>query len=265
MKVTERNNVRIAGKPDAAQTILFAHGFGTDQTAWHDVAQAFAGDYRLVLFDIVGANEHTVRYFDARKYNRLPVFAEDILDIMDELQLRDVIFFGHSVGGMTGTLAAIEEPDWFSRLVLLNASPRYMNDTDYTGGFDKDTLESIFEQMGSNYHAWASGFAPVAMQNPGRPHLALSFARTLSAMRPDVALATARVIFYSDHRTDIERLMQPTLLIQGKYDLVVPPQATHYLHNHIPDARLDFIDSEGHFPHISDAEDVISSIRSFLN
>ncbi|GAA4449890.1 alpha/beta hydrolase [Nibrella saemangeumensis] len=265
MKVTERNNVRITGNPAASQTILFAHGFGTDQTAWAEVAQAFADDYRLILFDMVGANEQTVRYFDPRKYNRLPVFAEDLLDIMDELQLRNVIFLGHSVGGMTGILAAIEEPDWFSRMVLLNASPRYVNDTGYTGGFDAETLEGIFEQMDSNYHAWASGFAHLTMQNANRPHLALAFARTLSAMRPDVALATARVIFYSDHRTDIEKLRQPTLLIQGNHDIAVSPQATHYLHDHIPDSCLAFIDSEGHFPHISDAGEVVRTIRPFLN
>lgn len=265
MRVTDRNNVQITGKQNAAQTIFFAHGFGTDQTAWNEVASAFADEYRLVLFDMVGANDQTVPYFDTRKYNRLQAFAEDMLDIMDELSLRDVIFFGHSVGGMTGILAANEEPGWFSRMVLLNASPRYVNSPDYVGGFDAETLESLFDQMGSNYYAWVSGFAPVAMQNASRPHLALAFAKTLSAMRPDVALATARVIFYSDHRTDITRLKQPTLLIQGRQDVAVPPEVSHFLHQHIPDSSLAFIDSEGHFPHISDAAEVIRTIRPFLN
>lgn len=264
MSLLKKNNVRLFGNQETEKTIVFAHGFGNDQSAWNDVVKAFADDYQLVLFDSVGANEQTVPFFNSRKYKQLNSFADDILDILEELDLQDITFIGHSVGGMTGTLAAIQEPGWFARLILLNSSPRYINEVDYTGGFNQETLEALFEEMESNFHAWASGFAPMVMANANRPHLASSFAKTLSAMRPDVALSIAKVIFYSDHRTDITKLKQPTLLIQGKKDVAVPPEVSYYMEKHIPNAHLTFIDAEGHLPHISDADKVIPVIKSFL-
>jgi len=264
MSVIKRNNVQVLGKPDAAKTIVFAHGFGTDQTAWQDVAEAFADEYKIVLFDYVGANEKTTPFFNTRKYKHLQAYADDILDVLEELGLRQVTLIGHSVGGMTGALAAIQEPSWFSKLILVNASPRYVNDNDYQGGFDQQTLDELFAQMQRDFHAWAGGFAPRIMANADRPHLANGFIQTISAMRPDVALAIARVIFQSDHRADIAQLQHPTLLIQGTHDLAVPHAVGHYMENHMPNAWLTFIDAEGHLPHISHADKVVQAIQPFL-
>ncbi|CAN5574558.1 alpha/beta hydrolase [soil metagenome] len=264
MSVATRNNVQVFGNLLSDKTIVCAHGFGTDQRAWLEVVAAFTDEYKVVLFDYVGANDKTVPYFTSWKYKHLHAYASDILDIIEELSLQNVTFIGHSAGGMTGALAAIAEPDWFSRLVLLNASPCYVNQDGYIGGFSTTVLNELFAQMETNFHAWASGFAPMIMANPDRPHLANSFSSTLSAMRPDVALAIAKVIFYSDHREDIGQLSHPTLLIQAQEDVAVPHEVGYFLEKHIPNSTLTFLDTEGHLPHISDASKVISAIKPFL-
>ena len=54
MSALQRNNVVEHGPRDG-QPMLFAHGFGCDQNMWRFVWPAFADDYRIVLFDHVGA------------------------------------------------------------------------------------------------------------------------------------------------------------------------------------------------------------------
>lgn len=265
MSIKERNNVHLLGNQEINKTLVFANGFGTDQRAWDEVVKAFTDNYRIVLFDYVGANEKTVPYFNVRRYKQLHSYADDLLDILEELKLEDVTLIGHSVGGMSGLLAAIQEPTWFSQLILLNVSPRYVNEADYVGGFDQIALEGLFAQMEGNFHAWVSGFASMVMANPDRPHLALAFAKTLEAMRPDVALAIAKVIFYSDHRADITQLQHRTLLLQARFDPAVPIEVSYYLQKHMPNALLSFIECEGHFPHLSDPKSVISAVNAFLN
>ncbi|GAB3956632.1 alpha/beta hydrolase [Spirosoma harenae] len=265
MSVVARNNVHIIGNSFADKTIVLAHGFGTDQRAWQEVATAFVEDYRIVLFDYVGANEHTTPFFTTWKYKDLYAYASDILDIIEALSLQNITFIGHSAGGMTGALAAIQEPDWFSRLILLNASPCYLNQNEYSGGFSSAVLSDLFTQMETNFHAWASGFAPMIMANSDRPHLANGFFSTISGMRPDVALAIAKVIFHSDHRLDISRLPHPTLLIQAKEDIAVPLEVGYFMEKQIPQSSLTFLDTEGHLPHISNADQVIKAIKPFLN
>ena len=51
--VLERNNVKVLGQ--GQQPMIFAHGFGCDQNMWRFVAPAFEDDFRVVLFDHVGA------------------------------------------------------------------------------------------------------------------------------------------------------------------------------------------------------------------
>jgi len=262
MTVLERNNVTVTGNQSAAQTMVFAHGFGTDQRVWQTVASAFADDFRLVLFDYVGANEKTVSTFNPARYRNFYAFADDLLDIMEVLQLQDVLFVGHSAGSMTGFLAATQEPQRFAKIIALNASPCYVNQEGYSGGFDESDLTELFAQMASNFNAWASGFAPIVMGNADRPQLAEYFARTLQGMRPDVALASAKTLFRSDHRAEMPQVGVPVLLIQARHDAAVPTPVSEYLRDHIPHSRLEIIDTEGHFPHISDPDRVISLIRA---
>lgn len=55
MDAVARNNVHVSGRGDRA--MVFAHGFGCDQNMWRFVAPEFERDFKVVLFDHVGAGE----------------------------------------------------------------------------------------------------------------------------------------------------------------------------------------------------------------
>ncbi|HYG14644.1 MAG TPA: alpha/beta hydrolase, partial [Bacteroidia bacterium] len=131
--IIQRNNVKTWGKGN--QPILFAHGFGCDQNMWRYVTPAFEEKYKIVVFDYVGSGKSDISAYDSSRYSNLYGYAEDVLDICKELNLKDVIFVGHSVSSMIGLLAAVKEPSLFSNVVFVGPSPRYINDTGYLGGF----------------------------------------------------------------------------------------------------------------------------------
>src|SRR5829696_1273138 len=108
MSVVRRNNVTLRGRP-TGQPLLFAHGFGCDQNMWRFVAPAFEDEYRIVLFDHVGAGRSDLSAYDPGKYASLDGYAQDVLEICAELELEDVVFVGHSVSAMVGVLAANRE------------------------------------------------------------------------------------------------------------------------------------------------------------
>jgi sigma-B regulation protein RsbQ len=169
--VIGRNNVRLLGQGN--QPIIFAHGFGSDQTAWRHQVAAFEPFYKIILFDHVGAGQSDLAAYSPIRYSSLYSYAEDLLELCAELKLSQTILVGHSVSGMIGLLAALIDPIRFKQLIFLSASPRYLNDaaTGYIGGFEQADLDSIYAAMSANYYAWASGFAPIAMRNPDRPEL----------------------------------------------------------------------------------------------
>lgn len=266
MDIIQRNHIHVVGDLGAPQTLVFAHGFGIDQTSFHQVITPFSPDYKIVLFDNVGGGKTELKAYSPRRYETIHGYATDVADILQALELKNVTFIGHSVSGMIGLLHSVYYPGIIDKLVLLGSSPRYLNDPadNYIGGFDEAALTSLFEAMEANYHAWAAGFSKLAMRNEDRPELAAQFAASLQELRPDIAIQVAKAIFYMDYRDELPKVTIPTLVVQTTNDIAVPGIVSEYLEAHIPNSRRTKVNTEGHFPHISAPGEVIAAIQSFL-
>jgi sigma-B regulation protein RsbQ len=258
-----RNNVVLRGREDGPP-MLFAHGFGCDQNMWRYVWPAFAHEYRIVLFDHVGAGGSDFRAYDRVRYSSLHGYADDVLGICRELALSGVVFVGHSVSAMIGVLAAIEEPQRFARLVLIGPSPRYINDDGYAGGFTRDDIDGLLESLESNYLGWSSAMAPVIMGNADRPELGDELTNSFCRADPEIAAQFARVTFLSDNRTDLARVRTPSLVLQCSEDAIAPQTVGEYVQRHLPDSRLVELQATGHCPNLSAPEETVAAMREFL-
>jgi len=264
MNPISRNHVTVWGKPNAEQTLVFGHGFGTTQEDWKNTADAFSDRYRVVTYDNVGEGKSNKDAYSHLKYGDLRGYAIDLLEILDILELSHVIYVGHSVSSMVGVLAANARQGAFEKMILIGGSPRYLNDGQYIGGFTEEDLEQVFQTMESNYYDRVSGFAPMAMAQPQRLELAEYFAGTLKEIRPDVAISVAKAIFYSDLRSELPNMQVETLILQPQADVVVPVEVGHYLLHHLPNASLQLMPTTGHFPHISDPDIIQDAISRFI-
>lgn len=260
--IIQKFNVTVVGQGEP--TIVLAHGFGSDQTAWRHQVEAFAGQHRIVLFDHLGCGKADVSDYHPQRYNSLSSYAEDVLQIYAALGLRDTVYVGHSVSAMIGALASLGRPSFCTGLIFVGASPRYLNDGAYIGGFTQADLELLYAVMADDYLSWTNGFAPLAMSNPERPELGREFARSLGAMRADIAQSVARVIFESDVRSQLPAILPPVLVLQSQDDPIVPSQVADYLAVHIPLSRLRILKAQGHLPQISAPAEVTAAIHSFL-
>ena len=260
--VQQRNHVRVVGHGD--RTLVFSHGFGTDQTAWHQQEQAFRSEHRLVLFDLVGAGKSELAAYSPRRYRTMHSYAEDLLEILAELQLRDVIYVGHSMSGIIGLLAALQEPERFAKMIFLSASPRYLNDSGYVGGFEQADIDALYAAMAGNYQSWASGFGPIVAATPDRPEVASAFVSTLSAIRPDIALAVARMVYQSDHRADVPGLRVPTLMLAAEADRTAPPDVMQRMAAKVSGAEYLCLPSAGHIANVEAPQAFNGAVVSFL-
>ena len=103
MDVTAKHNINILGD-DASPSLLLVHGFGCDQNLWRQVTERLKSNFRLILIDLVGSGSSAPGAWDPEKYSSLSGYAADIVEIMRELDLRDVVYVGHSVAAMIGAL-----------------------------------------------------------------------------------------------------------------------------------------------------------------
>ena len=260
--ILTRNNVKVFG--NGTQPVIFAHGFGCDQTMWRFVTPAFQDDFKIVLFDYVGSGKSDSGAYDPARYDHLAGYAQDVVEICDALELKDVIFVGHSVSSVIGMLASIRAPHYFDRLILIGPSPCYLNDPPYWGGFERRDIDELLNMMEKNYLGWAGVLAPVIMKNAERPELSQELEASFCATDPAIARHFARATFLSDNRRDLEQVRVPALVMQCSEDAIAPLTVGQYVHAQLANSTLHVLNATGHCPHLSHPEETIQVIRDYL-
>ncbi|KAM4117821.1 hypothetical protein ACB094_02G154700 [Castanea mollissima] len=219
------HKVRVIGL--GKQIIVLGHGFGTDQSVWKYLVPHLLDEYRVILYDNMGAGTTNPDLFDFERYSTLEGFAYDLLAILEELQVDSCIFVGHSVSA------------------LRHSSPLLLNDVDYCGGFELEDLDQIFEAVQSNYKACCSGFAPLIVG--------------------DIALSLAHTIFLSDSRHILGLVTTPCHIIQSIKDVAVPIPMSEYLFQNLgAESIMQVTSLEGHLPQLSSPDILISVLLKHI-
>lgn len=243
--------------------LVLLHGFGTDQTIWGRMASPLAEKRRVILYDHMGSGGSDVARYDPERYRALEGYADDLVEILDALDLRNVSVVGHSVSGMIALLASLRT-DRIGKLIMIGASPRYLNDGPYEGGFEPKDVEDFLGLMELDFQGWARALAPRVLDQPDRPALTQELVYSFSRENAELSRRFAEATFMSDHRAQLAECQVPTLVLQAKADVVVPLAAARFLAEHTPHARLELMDTRGHYPQLSAPEIVIAAIERFL-
>jgi sigma-B regulation protein RsbQ len=263
MSILSRNNVHISGQGE--HVLVFGHGFGCDQAMWRFVAPAFESTHRVVLFDFVGAGGSDLSAYDPTRYETLQGYATDVLEVLDAVGARSVIYVGHSVASTIGMLAAARRPSRFARLVHVGPSPCYLNDPPfYRGGFERTDLTGLLEMMEHNFRGWAQALAPVVVGNPDRPEHASELEQRFCATDPVIARQFAEVTFLSDHRDDVPLVPVPSLILQCADDAIAPESVGRWLAQQLPQSTYHAMAATGHCPHLTEPAETIAAIRAYL-
>ncbi|PSR52663.1 alpha/beta hydrolase [Adhaeribacter arboris] len=262
MDVLKRNNVIIKGKGQTP--MLFAHGYGCDQNMWRFVTPAFEEDYKIILFDQMGFGQSDFSEYSAQKYSSLQAYADDILEIAEALDLTEIVFVGHSVSAMIGVLAANKAPHLFQNLILIAPSPRYINDTDYSGGFAPEDIDNLLNSLNSDYLAWSVAMAPVIMGNADKPEWSEELATSFCRSHEEIARNFAHLTFRSDNRADLKKLQVKSLILQCQNDVIAPLEVGSYMQQNIANSNLVILNAKGHCPNLSAPEETIHAIQDFL-
>ena len=265
MNIFTRNHVTVLG--DRGPLLLYAHGFGCNQTMWNSITPAFTSTHRQVLFDYVGSGQSDLCAFDARRYANLQGFAQDLLEVCDALDVHSgVTLICHSVSCSIGLLASIARPELFDRLVLLGPSPCFLNyPPDYLGGFEREDLEGLLSLMDQNYIGWANYLAPVVSGGDQDSTVTTELTSSFCSTDPTVARVFAQATFFSDNRADLPRVSHPCLILQHRHDALAPLGVGEYVHAHLQGSTLKVLDVTGHCGHMSHPALVVAAIRDYLS
>jgi pimeloyl-ACP methyl ester carboxylesterase len=246
------------GSGDRLEPVLLIHGFMGSSYDFHQVMPDLAANRRILAVDLPGFGlSDKSPELDYSKKN----MASLMLRFMAALQIEQYVVMGHSMGGEIALRMALDEPQHISRLVLISSGGSRDIQRGFSGTAPEWLLESIFKNylvqrlyfplaVGEIRHASASSFDPFFYFNKQIP------AATLNQMTRD-----------NDSGAIAGRLGeigQPTLLVWGDQDRVIPLEQGHTLDERIPDSRLVIYKNCGHLVALEQPAALLADLDDFL-
>lgn len=240
--------------------LLLIHGWGMHGGVWKDVAQRLAADFRVHSVDLPGYG-----YSKAVSATTL----DTIVDALSVTVAEPVAVCGWSLGGQVALRWAAREPDKVRRLIAVASTPCFTGREDWTLGLENEVLKQFSADLEQNHAATLRRF--IALQLRGseneRELLAMLRERLFNRGEPDMAALRVGldILRDVDLRCELRDIKQPALVIAGERDKLTPPEASTFLANALPAARLVEVAGAAHAPFLSHPGPFVEHIKSFLH
>ncbi|PON46628.1 Alpha/beta hydrolase fold [Parasponia andersonii] len=242
---------------NGTQTVVLAHGFGSDQTVWYYLIPYLACYFKVLVYDLVFSANVDPKLYNQTKYSNFNGYTDDLICLLDELNVKNTIYVGQSMSAMIGCVASIKRPEIFQQVVLLSGSPRdkidmyLLNGKGYNGGFERPQLNQVFKEIDEDFPNWVKSFAPAAV-GVNITTAVTKFEPSLGRMKPRIALSVAKTVFLSDPRRILPRVSVPSFIIQSEKDYIVPKSIAFYIKRNLRGpAKVKILKTEGHFPQLT--------------
>ena len=241
--------------------VVLLHGFPLDRSMWSAQAAALSARYRVIVPDLRG---HGRAKADPGVYT-MDLMADDVIETLDDLGVRDVVLGGLSMGGYVALSAILRYPDRFRALILM----------DTRAGVDAPEAGRARLMMAAKVEAEGDVtpvvdgmipklFAPSTFTvNPAL--VSSTRALMMRAAPGTVASALRGMAARPDRTEDLPGIAFPTLVIVGEHDAITPPADAEAMAAALPDDRLEIIRGAGHLAPMERPDVVNQAILSFLD
>jgi pimeloyl-ACP methyl ester carboxylesterase len=285
-RVTSFDGTELAvneGGPEGAPTLLFAHGFSIDMTAWHYQWKRFSKEYRCVLYDQRGHGRSAPA---ASGDYSIDALGQDVKAVLDAAASKGpVVLIGHSMGGMSIMSFAALHPEEFGRRVRAVA---------LANTAASDIVQEFLSGIGIRMTSTAFHLAERLARNPARVYKlraralgrganlaflvarATNFSPQASATLVDYVVgvaARAPAAIWTDILASLvnldlshalEHITVPTLVVAGDVDRLTPPATSRAIQAKLPDGRLTVLHGAGHCAMLERHENFNRVLSGFL-
>ncbi|HEY9099952.1 MAG TPA: pimeloyl-ACP methyl ester esterase BioH [Thiobacillus sp.] len=246
--------------PSSKPVIAMVHGWGMNACVFDTLAVRLVDDFDVRALNLPGHGGRA-----SLAVNTLQSWADDLVSQLPPQS----ILLGWSLGGQVAMRAAIDHPENIARLIVMASTPKFVMGDDWPHGLAWADLHSFGESLISNPQSTLLRF--LSLQTRGvvdqKSLLQQLRAAFLAAPAGDTeALQHGLALLRStDMRTELPRLMQPTLVLHGGLDTLAPAAAGTWLAEHLPHARRIEFERAAHAPHLSHRDEVAAAIGHFIH
>lgn len=218
------------------EPFLFVHGWGGSIESLTPLAKLFANTHKSFLIDLPGFGQSDYPNPDWGVQD----YSEMIVELVNKLQLKKLIYFGHSFGGTMGINIAAKHRDLFQKLILCAPSFKRLN--------QKSGIIKLFT------------FLPISIK---RAIYQVVFPNSDLYRYPGLE-TNLRKIVKEDLTSILATIKTPTLILWGEKDLQTPLAPSHELNKKIKNSKLKIFPNIGHNLPLIEPKLVYDEIKKLL-
>lgn len=258
-------HLRDEGPRDDPQPIVLIHGTSASLHTWHGWAAALRSSRRVIRFDLPAFGLTGPAPDGDYALER---YARFVVAVMDRLQVKQAVLAGNSLGGGVAWKTAVDYPARVSALVLVDSAGYPFASESVPLGFRLARLpflapllrnvlpRRVIESSVRNVYGDPSRVTPRVVDR--------YYELTLREGNRDALVQRFQVMRKEDLSAQIPRVRQPTLILWGAQDRLIPPAQAERFHRDIPGSRVQVFEGLGHVPHEEDPARTVAAVQAFL-
>jgi pimeloyl-ACP methyl ester carboxylesterase len=241
------------GEPDDAPPLVMVHGLSGCWQNWLENIPYFARTRRVVALDLPGFGDSPMPGWEIS----IPAYGKLLHEFCGELGLGPCVLVGNSMGGFVSAEAATTAPDITDRLVLVSAAG-------ITHARMRKEPAEMAARMAAAAAPLAMRFQANSLRRPGMrkiafqgvfhaPHLMrpeLLWEQYHGAMNSPGFLPAVQTLVGYDFTDRLDTVEEPTLIVWGRNDRIVPPRDAEGYAQHIRNSQVVIFDHCGHCPQL---------------
>lgn len=240
----------------AGPPLALVHGWGLGRGVWQGVLPALEARFTVHRVSLPGYDGTAD---SAGDFGALAGMLADALPA-------DAGLCGWSLGGMLALAAAAARPGRFSRLVLVAATPRFLQADDWPAAQPAGDHEAFARAVAAAPAAALARFVNLFNRGDARSRDVIRALAPLRAAGPPPACVLARGLAWLrdvDLRGVVPRVGTPTLVVHGEADPLMPVAVGEWLTRTLPAARLERVAGAAHAPFLSDPARFVTAVTGF--
>jgi pimeloyl-[acyl-carrier protein] methyl ester esterase len=243
-------------------TLVLVHGWGFNARVFDPLREPF---------EQVGIETSCVELpgHGRRKEDRVdPTLAAWAEDCLESLPETPVALLGWSLGGQVALEIAIRNPERVTALILVSTTPRFVTGSDWPHGHDPGTFDRFARDLENDYSGTLEDFLFLQVRGRGEARTLIPRMRTAlqagGSPTPAGLRAGLEILRTVDLRTAVrDGIPLPVLLVAGRRDRLVPPEAVEWLARALS-AGTHWFEEAGHAPFLSDPAEFCRVLSGYL-
>jgi pimeloyl-ACP methyl ester carboxylesterase len=218
---------------------------------WAEPLAILSQNWRVIAYDHRGTGA-TVAPVESITFNRL---VDDVVAVLETFKVENCVLAAESAGALTALGAALKYPKQITGLVIVDGM--YFREAPpekdlFLWGLDKA------------YSATLDRFVEACVPEPESDHIKRWGRQIIDRASQEAAIALYLSAGEIDLRNQLSQIIQPTLILHGDADSIVPVIEARQLSEILPVSRLKILPGAGHVPTMTHPQEIAHEIMNFF-